>query len=176
MAVAIRAARLYVIETLPGSPFSTGRLLVGPDYRGIDQAVGVVRVFQQRSEDLLPQSSPGPAGEAPVDTLPVTVFGGQVSGPSRPGPGQQFHWTPLRSTHRTPLTNCRLSLAVAPTYPGRPGKKPSIRRHCDALTSYRFMLDPPHRTIDPTQSNTLPPWSKYCPASALCFPNCRFVL
>ena len=29
--------------------------------------------------------------------------------------GRSFHWAPLRSTHRTPLTKVRLSLAVTPT-------------------------------------------------------------
>ena len=29
--------------------------------------------------------------------------------------GRSFQWAPLRSTHRTPFTNFRLSLAVTPT-------------------------------------------------------------
>ena len=43
--------------------------------------------------------------------------------------GRSFHCAPLRNTHRTPLTKVRLSLAVTPTQPGRPGKKLSTRCH-----------------------------------------------
>jgi hypothetical protein len=48
--------------------------------------------------------------------------------------GRPFHCAPLRSTQRTPFTKLRLSLAVTPTWPGRPGRKPSICRHWDALS------------------------------------------
>ncbi len=53
--------------------------------------------------------------------------------------GRSFQRAPLRSTHKTPFTKLRLSLAVTPTDPGRPGKNPSILRHWEELSSYRFM-------------------------------------
>ena len=40
--------------------------------------------------------------------------------------GWSFQWAPLRSVYNTPLTKLRLSSAVAPSDPGRPGMKCSI--------------------------------------------------
>src|SRR5262245_31607518 len=44
--------------------------------------------------------------------------------------GRSCQCAPERSTHRTPLTNRRLSSAVRPGSPGLPGSRLSIRRHC----------------------------------------------
>ena len=52
--------------------------MMGPHYGGINHHVPVVRIIQQYLEDLLPDSGPGPAGEAFVDAFPVAVPSGQV--------------------------------------------------------------------------------------------------
>src|SRR5215470_733227 len=54
--------------------------------------------------------------------------------------GSSSHCAPDRKTHRTPLTNRRLSFAVRPGSDTLPGKTSAIRAHCWSLSSYLFAI------------------------------------
>ena len=137
-------------------PFTTHRLLVGPDYGGVNHHVPVVRIIQQHLKYPLPDSRPGPAGVALVGRFPFAVLFRQV--------------LPLRNAQRTPSTNSRLSLAVTPTESGLPGRSPSICCHCPSLICPLSILTHLHHTapmelhpnaLRPPSSNLYP--TRYYP-------------
>jgi hypothetical protein len=57
--------------------------------------------------------------------------------------GRSLQRAPERSTHNTPSTNRRLSLAVRPRSPALPGRRASIRAHCASVSSYRLAIRAP---------------------------------
>src|SRR5882757_4582756 len=95
-----------------------GAMLVRPDNGGIDHHVFVVVIACQQLENALENPALGPPVEALVDDFPASETLRKIA-----------PWNARSISERTASTNSRLSAAVPPTWPSRPGRKSLIRSH-----------------------------------------------
>src|SRR5215210_257919 len=80
-----------------GSPFSRGRLLMGPNDGRVDHEVLVARVGRQNLENLFPNARLGPASKALVGAFPVAVALGKMApvGPAAQNPQTAVDESPV---------------------------------------------------------------------------------
>ena len=107
------------------SPFWAGHALVPAlRARSVGMHLDASRVFHQPLhlgavaqdfEQPLPHALVAPAAEAHIDAAPLAEIRRQVA--------------PVRKTQNTALTKRRLSLAIPPHCPRRPGSMPSMSAH-----------------------------------------------
>jgi hypothetical protein len=110
--------------------FSGGRLLMSPHDGSVDHEILVPRIRGEDLEDLFPEASIRPSGEALVGAFPVTVT--------------FRHMAPIRSATQNPQDSVDKGSVVrgssASVSSFVPGSRSLISCHCASVNSYRLLI------------------------------------